>query len=110
MIRIIEENYTDKSKKSRTGHARMIFNNAWNIEALEVIKASKVPEKTRNLAETILNSEIGLINSTTNILKDKKTDANNIFPDEVMDKIYCECSVKTVLVNSYERNVKARLE
>ncbi|MBR1680916.1 hypothetical protein IJ707_03900 [bacterium] len=57
LIEIISENYTDKSKKSRTGHARMIFRNNLNIEALEIIIKSKVSEGTKLAAQELIQEE-----------------------------------------------------
>ena len=62
ILKIITEDYTDKSKRSRLGHARMIFNNKLNIEALKIIINSKVSEETIIKAKEILNKE------TSNVL------------------------------------------
>lgn len=57
ILKIITEDYTDKSKRSRLGHARMIFNNKLNLEALKIIINSKVSEETIIKAKEILNKE-----------------------------------------------------
>lgn len=57
ILNIITEDYTDKSKRSRFGHARMIFNDKLNIEALKIIINSKVPEVTISEAKRILLEE-----------------------------------------------------
>lgn len=62
ILKIITEDYTDKSKRSRLGHARMIFNNKLNLEALKIIINSKVSEETIIKAKEILNKE------TSNVL------------------------------------------
>lgn len=62
ILKIITEDYTDKSKRSRLGHAKMIFNNKLNLEALKIIINSKVSEETIIKAKEILNKE------TSNVL------------------------------------------
>lgn len=57
ILKIITEDYTDKSKRSRLGHAKMIFNEKLNIEALKIIINSKVPEETILEAKKILAEE-----------------------------------------------------
>ena len=47
ILDIITEDYTDKSKRSRLGHARMIFNEGLNKEALKIIINSNVPESVK---------------------------------------------------------------
>lgn len=54
IIKIIKENYSNKSKKSRISHAHMIFNNNLNVEALKIILKSKVPEEIKQQAQNIL--------------------------------------------------------
>lgn len=54
VIKIIKENYSEKSKKSRISHAHMIFNNNLNVEALKIILKSKVPEEIKQQAQNIL--------------------------------------------------------
>lgn len=51
-----EESYTLKSKKSRTGHAKMIFNHNMHLEALQIIADS---EKTdlKNIRKNFGNYE-----------------------------------------------------
>ncbi|MEI8128831.1 MAG: HNH endonuclease [bacterium] len=63
MLEIIKEDYTEKSKKSRTGHARMIFNNGWNIDALETIQKSNVAPEIQQQARAILKKERSLKNT-----------------------------------------------
>ena len=58
MVKIIKEDYTEKSKRSRTGHARMIFNNGWNIEALKIILSSNLPQSIIEQSRKILNDEL----------------------------------------------------
>lgn len=65
ILDIITEDYTDKSKRSRLGHARMIFNEGLNKEALKIIINSNVPEDIRNEAKKILEKETGTIISST---------------------------------------------
>lgn len=60
VAKIISEDYTEKSKRSRTGHARMIFNNGWNIEALKIILSSNVPLPVINECKKILEAELNL--------------------------------------------------
>ena len=53
-----EENYTDKAKSTRVGHAQRIFNENKNLEALEIIVASsRVDAETCNRAKEILLNE-----------------------------------------------------
>ena len=54
ITKIIKENYSNKSKKSRISHAHMIFNNNLNVEALKIILKSKVPEEIKQQAQNIL--------------------------------------------------------
>lgn len=54
IIKIIKENYSNKSKKSRISHAHMIFNNNLNVEALKIILKSKVSEEIKQQAQNIL--------------------------------------------------------
>lgn len=54
ITKIIKENYSNKSKKSRISHAHMIFNYNLNIEALKIILKSKVPEEIKQQAQNIL--------------------------------------------------------
>lgn len=57
IIEIIEEDFTKKSKISRTAHARTIFKNNWQIDALNNILISKVSEETILLCQKILKNE-----------------------------------------------------
>ena len=61
------------------------------------------------------------INSNTNNMIQKEvkndeifvlteTDENNMFPEEISSEDYSEGAVKTILVNKYERNIKAKNE
>ena len=60
IVSIITENHTNKSKKSRLGHARMIFNRNWQKEALKNIADSpRISEDIKNAANNLLNEENG---------------------------------------------------
>ena len=53
-----DEDYTDKAKSTRTGHAQRIFRENKNLEALEIIiKSERVDEATRKQAKQILLQE-----------------------------------------------------
>ena len=53
-----EESYTLKSKKSRTGHAKMIFNHNMHLEALQIIADSeKTDLKTLERTLEIMKNE-----------------------------------------------------
>ena len=53
-----EENYTEKAKSTRVGHAQRIFRENKNIEALEIIIASsRVDVETWKRAKEILLEE-----------------------------------------------------
>ena len=53
-----DEDYTDKAKSTRTGHAQRIFRENKNLEALEIIiKSERVDEVTRKQAKRILLQE-----------------------------------------------------
>lgn len=53
-----DENYTDKAKRSRTSHAKHIFREFKNLEALEIIvNSERVDDSTRNKAKQILLHE-----------------------------------------------------
>lgn len=50
-----DENYTDKAKSTRTGHAQRIFRENKQIEALNIIiNSERVDETTRKKAKEIL--------------------------------------------------------
>ncbi|MBR3595738.1 MAG: hypothetical protein IKL47_02005 [Clostridia bacterium] len=54
----IEEDYTDKAKGTRTGHAQRIFREGKHLEALNIIVSSnRVDEDTRLKAREILSHE-----------------------------------------------------
>lgn len=54
----INEDYTDKAKSTRTGHAQRIFRENKNIEALKIIvNSNRVDSITREQAREILMSE-----------------------------------------------------
>ena len=54
-----EEDYTEKAKGTRTGHAQRIFRENKHIEALEIIIAStRVDDLTRKKAREILREEM----------------------------------------------------
>ena len=57
-IKAFSEDYTDKAKSTRTGHAQRIFKENKNIDALRIIIASKRVEfETIKKAEEILAKE-----------------------------------------------------
>ena len=57
-ILAFEENYTDKAKNTRVGHAQRIFNENKNLEALEIIAtSSRVDIQTLQRAREILKEE-----------------------------------------------------
>ena len=57
-IDLFDENYTDKAKATRTGHAQRIFRENKNIEALELIlQSNRVDEYTLKAAKGILTNE-----------------------------------------------------
>lgn len=50
-----DENYTDKAKSARTGHAQRIFRENKHIEALNIIiNSARVDDFTRKKAKEIL--------------------------------------------------------
>ena len=56
-----DENYTEKAKGTRCGHAQRIFRENENIEALKIIiNSDRVDEKTRSAAKEILAKEKAL--------------------------------------------------
>ena len=58
-IRVFDEDYTDKAKSTRTGHAQRIFRENRNIEALKIIVASnRVDFETTKKAKESLAKEI----------------------------------------------------
>ena len=57
-IDLFDENYTDKAKATRTGHAQRIFRENKNIEALELIlQSNRVDDYTLKVAREILAQE-----------------------------------------------------
>ena len=57
-----EESYTLKSKKSRTGHAKMIFNHNMHLEALQIIADSeKTDLKTLEKTLEIMKNELATL-------------------------------------------------
>ncbi len=53
-----EENFSEKSKSSRTGHAQMIFRNNMEKEALEIIvSSSRLVSEIIEIAKKILANE-----------------------------------------------------
>lgn len=53
-----DENYTDKAKRTRTGHAQRIFREKKSLEALEIIiKSNRVDDATRSKAKEIMLHE-----------------------------------------------------
>ena len=57
-IDLFDENYTDKAKATRTGHAQRIFREDKNIEALELIlQSNRVDDYTLKVAREILAQE-----------------------------------------------------
>jgi hypothetical protein len=58
-IHAFEENFTNKAKSSKAGHAQMIFNRGWEKDALEIIVSSKrLDDFVIIKAKEILNSEV----------------------------------------------------
>lgn len=58
-IAAFTEHYTDKSKSSRTGHAKSIFSERLQKDALQlIIKSDRVDENTIARAREILKSEL----------------------------------------------------
>ncbi len=50
-----DENYTDKAKSTRTGHAQRIFRENKNLDALEIIiKSNRADDATRTKAKEIM--------------------------------------------------------
>ena len=57
-IMLFDEDFTDKAKSTRTGHAQRIFRENKQIEALTIIANSdRVDDVTRNKAMEILSQE-----------------------------------------------------
>ena len=57
-VSMFEEDYTDKAKSARTGHAQRIFRENRHMEALEIIlKSDRVDYITRSKAKEILAKE-----------------------------------------------------
>ena len=57
-IDLFDENYTDKAKATRTGHAQRIFRENKNIEALDLIlQSNRVDDYTLKVAREILAQE-----------------------------------------------------
>ena len=57
-IDLFDENYTDKAKATRTGHAQRIFRENKHIEALELIlQSNRVDAYTLKTAREILAQE-----------------------------------------------------
>lgn len=57
-ILAFEENYTDKAKNTKVGHAQRIFNENKNLEALEIIAtSSRVDIQTLQRAREILKEK-----------------------------------------------------
>lgn len=53
-----EENFTDKAKSSKTGHAQLIFKNSQEKDTLiKISKSSRVDEETREQAKQILKND-----------------------------------------------------
>lgn len=54
-ILIFDEDYTDKAKCTRTGHAQRIFREGKHLEALNlIINSNRVDEATKKKAKEIL--------------------------------------------------------
>jgi len=52
------ENYTDKAKSTRTGHAQRIFREGMQKDALNlIINSTRVDDETITIAQKILESE-----------------------------------------------------
>ena len=57
-VSMFEEDYTDKAKSTRTGHAQRIFRENRHMDALEIIlKSDRVDYITRSKAKEILVKE-----------------------------------------------------
>ena len=57
-VPMFEEDYTDKAKSTRTGHAQRIFRDNRHMDALEIIlKSDRVDYITRSKAKEILAKE-----------------------------------------------------
>lgn len=57
-IMLFDEDFTDKAKGTRTGHAQRIFRENKHIEALTIIAGSnRVDDATRKSATEILRAE-----------------------------------------------------
>lgn len=57
-IMLFDEDFTDKAKSTRTGHAQRIFRENKHIEALTIIAGSnRVDDATRKSATEILRAE-----------------------------------------------------
>ena len=60
-IMLFDEEFTDKAKSTRTGHAQRIFRENKQIEALSIIADSnRVDDSTRKRATEILRQERAL--------------------------------------------------
>lgn len=107
IMNIIKEKYTNKSKRSRIGHARMIFNYGLNIEALKIIAKSKVSEDTVNRAKNILNQENMLdspeLNQLTDILKFIIPDEYKKIEEYILSKIRIgQSDLRKILLSNKE--------
>jgi len=96
LIEILPNEYTEKSRRSRTSKARTIIkNHELLIDTLKhIINSKKIDNEIKNKAKMILNSESFEI----------------IYPDDIEDNNLFEGAKKQILVNAYERNSKARQE
>lgn len=57
-ISSFSENYTDKAKSTRTGHAQRIFRENMQFEALtEIVNSNKLDVSTINRAKEIMEQE-----------------------------------------------------
>ncbi|MCK9472054.1 MAG: HNH endonuclease [Bacilli bacterium] len=96
LIEILPNEYTEKSRRSRTSKARKIIKNheLLNDTLHYIINSNKIDDNIKNKAKKILNSEKLEI----------------IYPDDIEDKDLFEGTKKQITVNAYERNLQARQE
>jgi len=96
LIEILPNEYTEKSRRSRTSKARTIIKNheLLNDTLKYIINSKKIDNEVKNKAKKILDSESFEI----------------IYPDEIKDNNLYEGTKKKIMVNAYERNPQARQE
>ncbi len=96
LIEILPNEYTEKSRRSRTSKARKIIKNhdLLNDTLNYIINSNKIDNNIKSKAKRILNSEKLEI----------------IYPDDIEDKDLFEGTKKQITVNAYERSSQARQE